>query len=427
MGLTSSEGSNFIMVENLGDWLLDLGVAQGQVDIAVVVAGVVLIALVSVLLHFVAKRVILRTVIAVIRRSKTHWDDVLIEHKVLSRLSHFAPAIAINWLAPVFFGEYEEFTQALMMGVNIYLIIIFIWVIDSFLNAVLDLYNRSDQARRVPLKGFLQAVKLVLNMIGLIIILSIAFGKSPIYFFSGLGAVTAVLLLVFKDAILGFVAGIQISVNNMVQVGDWIEMPKHGADGDVIDVTLTTVKVQNWDKTITTIPTYSLISDSFKNWRGMSESGGRRIKRSINLDMNSVQFADARLLEKFMRFQILKPYLENKLTEVHEHNESRQADMNELINGRHLTNVGTFRAYCLAYLRNHEQIHQDMTLLVRQLHPHPEGLPIEIYVFTKDVRWAFYEDIQADIFDHLLAVIPQFNLKVFQKPSGKDLEGLKVV
>ena len=211
----------------------------------------------------------------------------------------------------------------------------------------------------------------------------------------------------------------------MVQVGDWIEMPKYNADGDVLDVTLTTVKVQNWDKTITTIPTYALISDSFKNWRGMSEAGGRRIKRSINIDMSSVQFADEELLEKFKRFEILKPYIEAKLKDVHEHNSSRAADMSELINGRHLTNVGTFRAYCVAYLRGHEQLRQDMTLLVRQLQPSPEGLPIQIYVFTKDTRWAFYEDIQADIFDHLLAVIPEFKLKVFQKPSGKDLVGLK--
>jgi miniconductance mechanosensitive channel len=413
------------MIERVHNWLLELGVDERWIEALVIVIGVIAMIIVAAILHYIAKQIILRTVVAMIRRSKTHWDDVLIEQKVLARVAHFAPAIAINWLAPVFFSQMEEILIALKMGVNIYLIVIFLWVIDSFLNAVLSLYNRAEKTRRIPLKGFLQAVKLVVNLIGLIIILSIAFGKSPIYFFSGLGAVTAVLLLVFKDAILGFVAGIQISVNNMVQVGDWIAMPRYNADGDVLDVTLTTVKVQNWDKTITTIPTYGLISDSFKNWRGMSDSGGRRIKRSINIDMNSVQFADEALLEKFKRYELLKPYLDKKGKEVHEHNASRKADMDELINGRHLTNVGTFRAYCLAYLRSHEQIHQDMTLLVRQLQPNPEGLPIEIYVFTKDIRWSYYEDLQADIFDHLLAVIPQFNLRVFQKPSGKDLEGLK--
>lgn len=413
------------MKDILRSWFLDLGVSNEQIDLIVIVVGIVAIAVVAFLLHFIGKQIILRTVVAMIRRSKTDWDDVLIEYKVLHRVTHIAPAIAINWLAPLFFVEYEEFVQGLKMGINIYLILIFLWVIDSFLNAVLSLYNRSDRTRRVPLKGFLQAVKLVVNLIGLILILSIAFGKSPIYFFSGLGAVTAVLLLVFKDAILGFVAGIQISVNNMVQVGDWIEMPNHNADGDVIDVTLTTVKVQNWDKTISTIPTHALISDSFKNWRGMSDAGGRRIKRSINIDMNSVQFADEELLERFKLFEILKPYLEKKLAEVQEYNSSREADMSQLINGRHLTNVGTFRAYCLGYLKNSELIRHDMTLLVRQLQPTAEGLPIQIYVFTNDTRWAYYEDIQADIFDHLLSVIPLFKLKVFQKPAGKDLEVLK--
>jgi len=410
------------MIEIFKNWLLNIGNPQVQIDVVMFVARILVIVAVAFVLNLIAKQIIVRAVIAIIRRSKTSWDDVLIEHNVLKRISHFVPAIAINSLAQLFFADSEKFVYVLEMGVNIYLILIFIWVIDSFLNAVLDLYNRTNKAKRVPLKGFLQAVKLVIYLIGIIIILSIAFGKSPIYFFSGLGAVTAVLLLVFKDAILGFVAGIQISVNNMVQVGDWIEMPKSGADGDVIDVTLTTVKIQNWDKTISTVPTYTLISDSFKNWRGMSEAGGRRIKRSINLDMNSVRFADGELMDKFKRFELLKPYLDSKLEEVHEYNSSKLSDMNELINGRHLTNVGTFRAYCLAYLREHEQIHQDMTLLVRQLQPNPEGLPIEIYVFSKDTRWAFYEDIQADIFDHLLAVIPEFQLKVYQKPSGKDLE-----
>jgi miniconductance mechanosensitive channel len=413
------------MIGKLQRWLLEMGAAPMWVEILVIVIGVIAIVVLAMILLFIAKKIILRTVIAVIRRSRTILDDVLIEQNVLGRVAHFAPAIAINWLGPVFFSDMEKVLFVLKMGVNIYFIIIFLWVIDSFLNVVLSLYHQAEKTRRIPLKGFLQAVKLVVNLIGLIIILSIAFGKSPIYFFSGLGAITAVLLLVFKDAILGFVAGIQISVNNMVQVGDWIEMPKYNAEGDVMDVTLTTVKVRNWDKTITTIPTYGLISDSFKNWRGMSESGGRRIKRSIHIDMNSVQFADEELLGKFKRFEVLKPYLKSKLEEVHAYNASKQADMSELINGRHLTNLGTFRAYCLAYLRNHDQIHQDMTLLVRQLQLNPEGLPIEIYVFTKDIRWTYYEDIQADIFDHLLAVIPQFNLRVFQKPSGKDLENLK--
>jgi miniconductance mechanosensitive channel len=242
-------------------------------------------------------------------------------------------------------------------------------------------------------------------------------------FFSGLGAVTAILLLIFKDAILGLVAGFQLSVNNMVMVGDWIEMPCRGADGDVIDVSLTTVKVQNWDKTITTIPTYSLISDSFKNWRGMSESGGRRIKRSLNIDLRTIQFADESLLNRFKGIRILGPYLEQKLSDIQQHNDDVGDDLSELINGRRLTNVGTFRAYCLAYLRNHPKIHTShMTLLVRQLAPSEKGLPIELYAFANDIAWANYEDIQGDIFDHLLSILPEFQLSAFQEPSGADVE-----
>jgi miniconductance mechanosensitive channel len=246
--------------------------------------------------------------------------------------------------------------------------------------------------------------------------------KSPVYLLSGVGALTAVLLLVFKDAILGFVAGIMISVNEMVRIGDWIEVPKAGADGDVIDVSLTTVKVQNWDKTITTIPTYDLISGSFKNWRGMSDSGGRRIKRAIQIDMRSVRFADEALMAHWQKIDLLRTYLAEKQREIDMDNGRRGTDLAILGNGRRITNLGTFRAYCIAYLKAHPKIHQDMTFLVRQLAPTEHGLPLEIYVFTNDIRWPAYESIQADIFDHLLAVIGEFQLGVFQQPSGNDVQ-----
>ena len=228
--------------------------------------------------------------------------------------------------------------------------------------------------------------------------------------------------MIFKDAILGLVAGFQLSVNNMVMVGDWVEMPARGADGDVIDVSLTTVKVQNWDKTITTIPTYALISDSFKNWRGMSQSGGRRIKRAIHIDLGAIQFADEQLLNHFRRIRRLRPYLESRLADIRKYNDDVGEDLAELINGRRLTNIGTFRAYCLAYLRDHPKVHKNMTLLVRQRAPREHGLPIEIYVFTNDTAWARYEDIQADIFDHFLSVLPEFKLRAYQSPTGADLE-----
>ena len=236
--------------------------------------------------------------------------------------------------------------------------------------------------------------------------------------------VTAVLLLIFKDAILGFVAGIQLSANNMIHIGDWIDMPKYGADGDVIDITLTTVKVQNWDKTISTIPAYSLISDSFKNWRGMSESGGRRIKRSINIDMNTICFCDEQMIEKYRHIQYIADYIDAKKREIDEHNIAANVDDSELVNGRRMTNIGTFRAYVIAYLKNHPKINRDMTFLVRQLQPNENGLPIEIYVFSSDKVWANYEAIQADIFDHILAAVPNFGLRVFQNPTGSDFNRL---
>lgn len=381
--------------------------------------------------NWVAKKVILRFVVAVVRRSATKWDDAFLKTRVFSRLSHIAPALVVQTFgAEVFgntkiFGGSEEAIQAVNAGVNIYLIAIGVSVISAFLNAITEISRGGEVGQKLPVKGFAQAIKLVTFIVGGIFILSNLLGKSPLYLFSGLGALTAVLLLVFRDALLGFTAGIMLSANNMVRIGDWIEMPKAGADGDVVDVTLTTVKVQNWDKTISAIPAYSLISESFKNWRGMQESGGRRIKRALKIDMHSARFADEAMITHWRKIAILRPYLEGKLAELAAANqESPDADLSVLANGRRLTNLGTFRAYCVAYLRRHPKIHQGMTFLVRQLDPTEHGIPLEIYVFTNDTAWANYEAIQADIFDHLLAVLPEFGLRTFQQPSGRDIEML---
>ena len=269
-------------------------------------------------------------------------------------------------------------------------------------------------------------MKILLYFLATILIISIFLSKSPMYLISGIGALAAVLMLVFRDAILGFVAGIQLAANKMVAQGDWIEMPNYGADGDVLEVALTTVKVQNWDKTITTIPTYALISGSFKNWRGMQESGGRRIKRSVNIDMSSIRFCSEEMLERFERIQYISEYIESKKNELKQFNEAAEVDYASLANGRRMTNVGTFRAYVIAYLKGLPVISQDMTFLVRQLQPTENGLPMEIYVFSKDQVWANYEAIQADIFDHILAVVPEFDLRVYQNPTGNDLRNLNM-
>ena len=357
-----------------------------------------------------------------IRKSKAKWDDLLIENKVIIRFSHIVPAAVIHFYTPFVFTDFPAVIKNCGTAVNTYLIIIILFVIDGVLNFLRCVWECGSIGKRYPAKSFTQAAKLVINLIGVIFILSVLLGKSPLVFFSGLGAVTAILLLIFKDAILGLVAGFQLSVNHMVMEGDWIEMPDRGADGDVIDVSLTTVKVQNWDKTITTIPTYALISDSFKNWRGMSESGGRRIKRAIHIDLRTIRFADEELLERFKGIRVLRPYLEEKLAEIRQYNDDVGVELKAIINGRCLTNIGTFRAYCVAYLRSQPSIHQSgMTLLVRQLPPSEQGLPIELYCFANDTAWGTYEDIQGDIFDHLLAILPEFKLGAFQRPSGTDL------
>ena len=292
------------------------------------------------------------------------------------------------------------------------------------INTVEEIYQSFRASKQIPIKGFIQITKIALYFFTTVFVVSILLNKTPLFLLSGIGALTAVLMLVFKDAILGFVAGIQLSANSMVAHGDWIEMPKYGADGDVLEVTLTTVKVQNWDKTITTIPTYALISESFKNWRGMQQSGGRRIKRAVNIDMNSIRFCDEEMLGRFGKIQYISEYIDTKKAELEAFNSAENVDNASLANGRRMTNVGTFRAYVQAYLLNHPMINKDMTFLVRQLKPTEFGLPIEIYVFSKDQVWANYEAIQADIFDHILAVLPEFDLRVYQNPTGSDFSAL---
>jgi miniconductance mechanosensitive channel len=412
-------------MEDLLNWLGELLLARGvPADTAAAVtlaAGITVLVVLAWVANFVAKQLILRVVSALVARTRFVWDDAMLEAGVFTRLSHLAPAMAINAFGADALGGSPEVLAAMNMAVSIYLTFIWLAVFFALLDALHLMAARTGRMANVPIKGFLQAIKLLAALVALILVLSTLLNKTPVYILTGMGALTAVLLLVFRDAILGFVAGIMISVNEMVRIGDWIEMPKAGADGDVIDVSLTTVKVQNWDKTITTIPSYDLISGSFKNWRGMFESGGRRIKRSLHIDMQSVRFADDAMLARWRKIALLKSYLEEKQAEIDEDNRRRGTDLSILGNGRRLTNLGTFRAYCIAYLHAHPKIHQDLTFLVRQLEPGEHGMPLEFFVFTNDTRWAVYEGVQADIFDHLLAVIGEFDLRVFQSPSGGDV------
>jgi miniconductance mechanosensitive channel len=412
-----------VNAENISNWLLQFNLSVGTAQILGLVLSALYLAVLAWLANYATKRLITSVIHPLIHKSGAKWDDKLAENRVLIRFSHIVPAAIIHIFAPTLFDTHPQVIAFCQVVVNTYLIVIALLIIDGVLNFCRAIWDQLPVGKRFPAKSFIQAAKLVINLVGCIFILSAVLGKSPVVFFSGLGAVTAILLLIFKDAILGLVAGFQLSVNNMVMVGDWIEMPGRGADGDVIDVSLTTVKVQNWDKTITTLPTYALVTDSFKNWRGMSESGGRRIKRSLQIDLRTIQFADETLLERFKGIRILRPYLDEKLEDIQKYNADVADDLSELINGRRLTNVGTFRAYCVAYLRNHPKIHQSgMTLIVRQLAPGTTGLPIELYAFANDTAWANFEDIQGDIFDHLLSILPEFQLSAFQAPSGADVE-----
>jgi miniconductance mechanosensitive channel len=379
----------------------------------------------AVIIDLILKQVLVRTVRAFAKRSSLTWDDVLVTHNVFGRLVQVVPALIVFVGVPFVPGLPEGATQLLRNVAMGYMVLMLTLTLTAMLSAANTIYAASPIAKERPLKGFVQLVQIVVWIFGGVLIVATVLDRSPLLLLSGFGAMTAILLLVFKDTILSLVASVQLTAQDMVRVGDWIEMPQFGADGDVVDVQLHTVKVQNWDKTITTIPTHRLITDSFKNWRGMSQSGGRRIKRAVFIDVSSIRFQTQDEVDHFTRFALLKDYIKDKGQELADYNVGVATEVDAEVNRRRLTNVGTFRAYAYNYLMNHPKIHKDMTLIVRQLAPGPEGLPLEIYCFTNTTAWAVYEDIQSDIFDHLLAIVQEFGLRLYQKPAGSDLANLK--
>ena len=371
--------------------------------------------------YIVIRYVILKAISRLFEKTSTKLDDILIETGFLNRISYIVPLFILYNLFNSFIGNYLIINRLLLSLIAIVVILSF----NSLLNVFSDIYNRSRFSNNINLKSYFQIIRLIINLLSIIIVISIISGQSPLYLLSGLGALTAVLMLIFKDTILSFVSSIQINSNDLFKIGDWVEAPHFGADGDVIDIALHTIKIQNWDKTISIIPTHKLIDSSFKNWRGMSDSGGRRIKRSINIDMNSIKFCNNELINKFKSITIISEYIDKKLSNLRDYN----ANINKesIINGRALTNIGTYRAYIKAYLRNNKDIHEDMTFLVRQLSPTSKGLPLEIYVFTNNTNWIDYEEIQSDIFDHLISALDQFDLKIYQQPSGNDLKNISKI
>jgi miniconductance mechanosensitive channel len=410
------------MQQQITRWLEQFGLEFGGVMSLLMVLG--LIVLISVAIHLVLHRVVLAALQRRGQQSQRVWQQAITQYKLFQRVALLLQGVIISIQATLWLQSGSQTQAVIVTAAQVWILAFTLLSLFSLLDTLLALLRQSPISNQLPLRGIFQGLKLVAAILIGIMIVSLLMGKSPLLLLSGLGAMTAVLMLVFKDPILGLVAGIQLSANDMLKIGDWLEMPKYGADGAVTDIGLTTVKVRNWDNTVTTIPTYALISDSFKNWRSMSESGGRRIKRSLNIDTGSVHFLSEEEQRRLQRNPLLHSYLDNKTQELSQHNQEIAIDLASPLNGRRLTNLGTLRAYLEAYLRAHPRIHQNMTLMVRQLAPTPEGLPLEIYAFTNTTVWAEYESIQADIFDHILAVIDEFGLRVHQTPTGNDLRGM---
>ena len=376
-----------------------------------------LIGMLCLVAYFITSRILLRTVSHLFKKTSTKFDDILIEERVFNKLPFLVPLVILYNSKDLLY--WNNLLDRVILST---IALIFLYSLNALINALNEMFKLTDLSKKFSIKSYTQIGKLLINIFGIIVVIAVLTGNSPVYLLSGLGALTAVLILVFKDTILSLVSSVQISSNDLFKVGDWVEAPQFGADGDVIDIALHSVKIQNWDKTISVIPTNKLIDSSFKNWRGMAESGGRRIKRSINIDMSSIKFCTNEMIGRYSKYNVIANYIKVKLEEVQRFNIENNITDESLINGRSLTNIGTFRAYIEGYLRNHNKIHDEMTFLVRQLSPSANGLPIEIYVFSNDTDWLNYEKIQADIFDHLLAVVSEFELKVFQNPSGSDFK-----
>ena len=412
----------------INSYLIKWGLVHDSANIWDNLIVLLLVIAVTVSIDYTCRYIFLGLFKRFAKRTKNQWDDLIVERKIINKLMHLIPAILVYIMLPLALprSEMPTLLGILQMICSIYIVAVILRFINAALNLLLEIYNRKEAFKNKPLKGFVQIIQVLVFFVGFIIIISILIGKSPATLFAGLGASAAILMLVFKDTILGFVAGIQLSANDMLRPGDWITMTKYGADGTVIEVTLNSIKVRNFDNTITMIPPYALVSDSFQNWRGMQESGGRRVKRSINIDMNSVRFCTPEMLEKFRKIALLTEYVDTKQQELETYNKEHNIDGSILVNGRRQTNLGVFRAYLVNYLKSNPDVNKDLTCMVRQLQPTEKGIPMELYFFAATTVWIPYEGIQADVFDHILAILPEFGLQVFQEVSGSDLRHLRI-
>ncbi len=408
------------MIVALKNWLLGLGFTNYWAEMIKLLIVIIAVFFIAYLANCITKKFISIIVSRIVRHTKVIWDDIMLKNKVFHRFSHLIPALFIYYIAPYALKGHPHWIANVKSLVFVYFIIIAILILSAFLTSLNEIYMKLPSSKDRPIKGPLQIVNIFNYMVGIILILSIILHKNPAYFLTGIGAFTAVLMLVFKDSLLGLVAGIQLCSNEMVKLGDWISMPSKGIDGTIIEITLITVKVQNWDKTISMIPAYSLISESFINYRGMEEANARRIKRSLFIDINTVRFLTLEEIESLKKISLIKNYLDNKLAEIEKYNQSLPFDVNNPVNGKWLTNIGTFRMYALEYIKSLPHIRKDLSYMVRQVSTTESGVALEVYAFTSITEWEAFEKAQADIFDHLMAVVPMFYLHLYQNPTGND-------
>jgi len=415
--------SNYI-VKVLNTWLSDLGLATGNINLVRTLILLVFAALAIALIWWVTRKILIQILHLVVIKSKTKWDDFLIERRFFAAFSNLVPLLFMDHFIYTVFYSYPALVNFFAKATDIAIIFVILVSINRFLSAAADVLGEKPALKDKPIQSYFQLTKILIAGFMIILALSILTNKSPIYFLTSLGAATAILLLVFKDTILGFVGSIQLAANDMVRIGDWVTMERYGADGDVVEINLATVKVQNFDKTITTIPTYSFISDSFKNWRGMEMSDGRRIKRAINIEINSIRFAGPELLDRTGKIDLISQFVQQKEDELEIYNSENRQHSELLLNGRRQTNIGLYRRYINNYLVKNNKINQNMTLMVRQLSPTEYGVPIEIYCFSKSKEWEEYESVIADIFDHLFAATSFFDLTVYERPSSRSIKGI---
>ena len=413
------------ITHQLYDYLVNTGIPETYAAYINMFALLITVLILTFLIDYIIRKILVQLFSQFASKSKTNFDDILVKNKVPRNIAHIVPLIFALECVPFVFFDFQYIENIIQKSLEVFTIVLVLWIVRSFLNSLKDFFKTLPSLKDKPIDSYTQVFMIFAWVFGILSAFAIITGIEFIKFITTIGAASAVIILVFKDTILGFVASIQVSINDMVRIGDWITFEKYGADGDVIEINLSTVKVQNFDKTITTIPTYALISDSFKNWRGMTNSGGRRIKRSLNINLESIHYLSTQEVEDFKKIQSISAYLETRQADIDAYNEKNNINKELLLNGRNLTNIGVFRKYIETYIENHSGTNKDMMIMVRQMPPETQGIPIEIYAFSSDKRWKNYEYIMSDIFDHVIAAVPYFNLQVFELPSNSSFTSLK--